>query len=127
VHTTHPSRTSLHTPQRGSGSAVVPGVTRVLAPGLAPAVSRSAAPSRPTAPVYARAGLSGREIAVLRAWLNNDSKLDVAACLHIALGTVNTHLSRIRDKYAKVGRAAPTKAALVARALQDGIVTLDEL
>lgn len=78
-------------------------------------------------PVYASPGLTEREVTVLRAWLDCDSKVDVGARLHIALGTVNTHLTRIRDKYSRVGRAAPTKAALVARALQDGIVTLDDL
>jgi hypothetical protein len=30
-------------------------------------------------------------------------------------------------KYANVGREAPTKAALVARAIQDGLVRADEL
>lgn len=79
------------------------------------------------APTYARPGLSEREVTVLKAWLDCDSKLGVATRLHIALGTVNTHLTRIRDKYSSVGRPAPTKAALVARALQDGIVTLDDL
>jgi hypothetical protein len=34
---------------------------------------------------------------------------------------------RIRAKYAGVGRAAPTKAMLLARALQDGLITLDEI
>lgn len=41
--------------------------------------------------------------------------------------TVNTYLERIRVKYAKLGRAAPTKAALVARAPQDGLIGIDEL
>ncbi|MDI9928983.1 LuxR C-terminal-related transcriptional regulator [Rhodococcus sp. IEGM 1354] len=77
--------------------------------------------------MYASPGLTAREITVLKAWLDSDSKVDVGARLHIALGTVNTHLTRIRDKYSRVGRAAPTKAALVARALQDGIVKLNEL
>ena len=76
---------------------------------------------------FADPGLTAREIAVLGAWLRCDSKHEVCAVLHIALGTVNTHLSRIRAKYATVGRAAPTKASLVARALQDGLVTLDDL
>ncbi|OAK56294.1 LuxR family transcriptional regulator [Rhodococcoides kyotonense] len=77
--------------------------------------------------MYAKAGLSQREIDVLKAWFDCDSKVGAAARLHIALGTINTHLVRIRDKYAKVGRPAPTKAALVARALQDGFVALDDL
>ena len=33
----------------------------------------------------------------------------------------------MRVKYANVGRDAPTKAALVARALQDGLMRIDEL
>lgn len=86
---------------------------------------------KPTSPqdasTLADPGLTAREIAVLGAWLRCDSKQEVCAVLHIALGTVNTHLSRIRAKYATVGRAAPTKASLVARALQDGLVTLDDL
>lgn len=87
-------------------------------------------PPQPTAvprPPYAYAGLSQREKDVLLAWLNCDSKIAVAAELHIALGTINTHLTRIRNKYTAVGRPASTKAALVARALQDGIVALDDL
>ena len=51
----------------------------------------------------------------------------VARQLYLSLGTVNTHLTRIRQKYEEAGREAPTKAALCARALQDGIVTLHEL
>lgn len=108
---------------------------RVLAPlGTRQPVTRSAhpavrvqSPPPQAAPVYASPGLTEREVTVLKAWLDCDSKVDVGARLHIALGTVNTHLTRIRDKYSRVGRAAPTKAALVARALQDGIVTLDDL
>ncbi len=71
--------------------------------------------------------LTAHEIVVLRAWLRCDSKAAVAQQLHIALGTVNTYLTRIRQKYSSVGRPAPTKAALVVRALQDGIVALDDL
>lgn len=113
--------------------------TRVAVPGTVrnplgprPPVTRSTLASgrvhgrRPT-PTYASPGLTEREVAVLKVWLDCDSKVEVGARLHIALGTVNTHLTRIRDKYSRVGRAAPTKAALVARALQDGIVKLDDL
>lgn len=113
--------------------------TRVAVPGTVrsplgprPPVTRTAlAPGRihgqqPT-PMYASPGLTEREVAVLKVWLGCDSKVEVGVRLHIALGTVNTHLTRIRDKYSRVGRAAPTKAALVARALQDGIVKLDDL
>ncbi|MDI9896959.1 LuxR C-terminal-related transcriptional regulator [Rhodococcus sp. IEGM 1381] len=119
---------------RPSGSAIHP------SPCFAPRRSASAVRSRTAAnPVaekprstseataFADPGLTAREIAVLGAWLRCDSKQEVCAVLHIALGTVNTHLSRIRAKYAGVGRAAPTKASLVVRALQDGLVALDDL
>ncbi|AWK74369.1 MULTISPECIES: LuxR C-terminal-related transcriptional regulator [Rhodococcus] len=85
-------------------------------------------PSPPTAPAaLTRPALSAREVEVLRHWLRSDSKLAVAGDLHIALGTVNTHLSRIREKYALVGRDATTKTALLVRALQDDIITIAEL
>lgn len=79
------------------------------------------------ATAYRAPKLSQREIEVLRAWLHLDSKSAVAHSLFISLGTVNTHLARIRVKYNEVGRTAPTKAALVARAIQDGIVSIDDL
>lgn len=51
----------------------------------------------------------------------------VAGRLNIAPATVRTHLQRVRVKYAAAGRPAPTKAALVARAVQDGIISIDDL
>ena len=101
---------------------------RVAAPGAArtPLGPGQTHGPRP-APGYAVPGLTERETAVLKVWLDCDSKLEVAARLDIALGTVNTYLTRIRNKYSRVDRAAPTKAALVVRALQDGIVALDDL
>ncbi|MFC9435814.1 response regulator transcription factor [Nocardia sp. NPDC057030] len=71
--------------------------------------------------------LSARELEVLVAWVRCDSKTQVGKQLYLSIGTVNTHITRIRGKYAAVGRAANTKAALVARALQDGLVELDDL
>ncbi|MFI9402817.1 response regulator transcription factor [Nocardia sp. NPDC052316] len=71
--------------------------------------------------------LSARELEVLVAWVKCDSKTQVGMQLYLSIGTVNTHITRIRAKYAAVDRAANTKAALVARALQDGLITLDEL
>lgn len=70
--------------------------------------------------------LSVREKEVLLAWLASDSKSEAASDLRISAGTLNTHLQRIRLKYSTAGRDAPTKAALLARALQDGLTTLDE-
>jgi hypothetical protein len=41
--------------------------------------------------------------------------------------TVDTHIARVRVKYASAGRAARTKSELVTRALDDGVITLAEL
>lgn len=71
--------------------------------------------------------LSDREIEVMLAWILSDAKDDVCRTLYISIGTVNTHLARIRAKYDKAGRPAPTKATLLARALQDGYIALNDL
>ncbi len=72
-------------------------------------------------------GLSAREVEVLISWITNDTKSEVSRELFIAAGTVNTHLSRIRSKYHHAGRPASTKATLLARAIQDGLIGLDDL
>ena len=74
-----------------------------------------------------RPALSPRETEVLVEWFQSESKEFVAQRLNITLSTVNSHLERIRVKYAAIGRQAPTKAALVARAVQDGLIGLDDL
>ena len=74
-----------------------------------------------------RANLAPREKEVLIAWFRTESKDLVAQQLQIAPTTVRTHLQRVRAKYAAVGRPATTKAALVARAIQDGIVNVDDI
>ncbi|MGV9824807.1 LuxR C-terminal-related transcriptional regulator [Gordonia sp. NPDC003429] len=98
---------------------------------LVPDAADSRAETRTTAdaavPGLERPNLTAREVEVLRTWLMVDTKPAVAQELFISLGTVNTHLTRIRAKYAEIGRAAPTKAGLVARAVQDGLVRLEEL
>jgi len=74
-----------------------------------------------------RANLAPREKEVLITWFRTESKDLVARQLQIAPTTVRTHLQRVRAKYAAVGRPATTKAALVARAIQDGIVNVDDI
>lgn len=74
-----------------------------------------------------RPSLSDRERDVLTAWFESDSKKLVAERLHLSPKTVETYINRVRIKYANVGRPATSKAALVARALQDGLITLDDL
>lgn len=75
----------------------------------------------------ARPSLSRREQQVLIAWFQTENKHAVAERLYIEPSTVATHLQRVRAKYAAVGRPAPTKAALVARAIQDDILSVDDL
>jgi DNA-binding NarL/FixJ family response regulator len=75
----------------------------------------------------ARPQLSRREQQVLVAWFQTENKHAVARRLFIEPSTVATHLQRVRAKYAAVGRPAPTKAALVARAIQDGILSVDDV
>lgn len=74
-----------------------------------------------------RPRLSQREAHVLVEWFQCESKDMVAQKLGLSLRTVNSYLDRVRIKYANVGRPAPTKAALVARAIQDGLVRLSDL
>ncbi|WP_235900426.1 helix-turn-helix transcriptional regulator [Lolliginicoccus suaedae] len=74
-----------------------------------------------------RPSLSSREQEVLLAWIKADTKDEVCNELNVAIGTINTYLARVRSKYAAVGRPASTKAALLARVLQDGMIDLDEL
>lgn len=92
--------------------------------------SSLAAPDAPAPPAVdpgpAPMSLSRREIEVLRAWLVESSKEAAAAVLFVAPTTVSTHIARIRKKYADVGRPAPSKIALLVRALQDGYITVED-
>lgn len=74
-----------------------------------------------------RPKLTQREIEVIVTWLRTDSKTIAGRRLFIAPSTVNTHISRVRYKYANVDRPANTKALLAIRLIQDGIVSVDDL
>ncbi|MCP3803401.1 response regulator [Allokutzneria sp. A3M-2-11 16] len=87
-------------------------------PALAGAMAANSRRNRPH--------LSLREEEVLVKWFQSESKDLVADQLGIAVSTVNTYLDRVRLKYAAVGRQAPTKVALVMRAIQDGLIAVDE-
>ncbi|WP_274383918.1 hypothetical protein [Saccharothrix deserti] len=41
--------------------------------------------------------------------------------------TVNSYIDHAGIRYANAGRSAPTKAAPVARAVQDGLIRLEDL
>lgn len=88
-------------------------------PALAGALAGDRSATRPV--------LSARETEVLIEWFQSESKVFVGRRLGISPHTVNTHLEHIRVKYAMSGRQAATKAALLARAIQDGLVRLDDL
>ena len=74
-----------------------------------------------------RPDLAPREVDVLLEWFRCESKDLVAQKLGISARTVSTYIDRVRIKYANTGRPASTKATLVARAIQDGLVSLDDL
>jgi DNA-binding NarL/FixJ family response regulator len=88
-------------------------------PSLARAIGDDARQGRPR--------LTPREVDVLVNWFASESKEMVARKLNLSVSSVNTYINRVRIKYANAGREAPTKAALVARAIQDGLVSLEEL
>jgi DNA-binding NarL/FixJ family response regulator len=74
-----------------------------------------------------RPSLAPREKEILLTWFRTDSKDEAARQLSIAPSTVRTTLQRIRAKYSAIGRPATTKVALAARAIQDGIIGIDDL
>jgi len=88
-------------------------------PMLSGALATDNSPNRPR--------LSRRETDALLAWFASSSKPLAAKMLHVTPSTVDTYIRRVRAKYAAVGRAAPTKTDLVQRALDDGLITRDEL
>ncbi|AXB45371.1 response regulator transcription factor [Amycolatopsis albispora] len=88
-------------------------------PSMARAIGVDTRPDRPR--------LSAREVDVLVNWFACESKDMVAEKLGLSVRTVNSYIDRVRIKYANAGRAAPTKAGLVARAIQDGLVRLEDL
>jgi DNA-binding NarL/FixJ family response regulator len=113
-------------------------LTKAEGPAHLIAAIRAAAANLPyTPPSLARAigddvrhdrpRLTPREVDVLVNWFASESKEMVARKLNLSVSSVNTYINRVRIKYANAGRDAPTKAALVARAIQDGLVRLDEL
>lgn len=90
-----------------------------IAPRMAEALSRDKTMGRPR--------LSQREVEVLQEYCRTENKDEVARRLFIEPTTVRSHLQRIRSKYASAGRPAATKAALVARAIQDGFLSANEI
>lgn len=74
-----------------------------------------------------RPKLAPKEVEALRLWFQGMSKASVGRRMDIAEDTVKDYINRARVKYADVGRPAPSKAALLARALEDGLITLADV
>jgi DNA-binding NarL/FixJ family response regulator len=70
------------------------------------------------------AGLSPRELEVLGLVASGLPTKAVANRLDIAIPTLEVHLRRLRDKYARIGRPAQTRSELLIRALEDGHLPL---
>jgi DNA-binding CsgD family transcriptional regulator len=80
----------------------------------------------PTGPVRSRPALSSREVEVLRTWLLADTKEEAARALYLSPATVTTYITRLRAKYLAVGRPARCKSRLLAYALQDELIRLED-
>lgn len=78
--------------------------------------------ARPRAP-----RLSRRERTAVLCWFRSTSKAMVARRMLISPHTVDMYIKRARVKYAQVGRPAPTKAEMLARAIEDGLVRPEEV
>jgi two-component system nitrate/nitrite response regulator NarL len=77
---------------------------------------------RPQAP-----RLSERERRALLWWFQSMSKASVARRMGISTHTVDMFIKRAGLKYARVGRPAPTKADMLIRAIEDGLVRPEEI
>lgn len=76
-------------------------------------------PGRPT--------LSAQERQALLLWFQGMSKASVGRRMGITENTVRQYIDRARIKYARSGRPAPTKDALLARAIEDGLIAPTEV
>ncbi|RFA22612.1 response regulator transcription factor [Subtercola boreus] len=76
---------------------------------------------------FAKAQLGRREQDVLHLYASGLPLKAVAAELGIAPSTAREYLDRVRAKYVEVGRPAPTKVDLLRRAVEDGILAIDDV
>jgi two-component system nitrate/nitrite response regulator NarL len=80
------------------------------------------ADQRPTRPT-----LSQQEQQALLLWFQGMSKASVGRRMSISENTVRQYITRARAKYAATGRTAPSKDALLARAIEDGVIKPGEI
>jgi two-component system nitrate/nitrite response regulator NarL len=74
-----------------------------------------------------RPELSQQELQALLLWFQGMSKASVGRRMSISENTVRQYISRARAKYAATGRTAPSKDALLARAIEDGVIKPNEI
>jgi two-component system, NarL family, nitrate/nitrite response regulator NarL len=74
-----------------------------------------------------RPALSEQERQALLLWFQGMSKASVGRRMSITENTVRQYISRARAKYAATGRTAPSKDALLARAIEDGVIKPGEI
>jgi two-component system nitrate/nitrite response regulator NarL len=92
-----------------------------------PCVTRSQAKAILADTRPARPALSAQERQALLLWFQGMSKASVGRRMGITENTVRQYIDRARMKYAAVGRPALSKDALVARAIEDGIIAPGEV
>jgi len=92
-----------------------------------PYVTRSQAKAMLADQRPARPVLSQQELQALLLWFQGMSKESVARRMSISENTVRQYISRARAKYAATGRTAPSKDALLARAIEDGVIKPGEI
>ena len=101
--------------------------TIVAAAGNRPHVTRSQAQAMLADTRPGRPALSAQERQALLLWFQGMSKASVGRRMAITENTVRQYIDRARMKYAATGRPAPTKDALLARAIEDGLVHPSEV
>ena len=93
-----------------------------------PYVTRSQARAMLSDQRPGRPELSQQELQCLSPWFQGMSKASVGRRMSISENTVRAvHISRARAKYAATGRTAPSKDALLARAIEDGVIKPGEI
>ncbi len=92
-----------------------------------PYVTRSQARAMLADQRPARPALSAQEQQALLLWFQGMSKASVGRRMSISENTVRQYINRARAKYAATGRTAQSKDALLARAIEDGVVKPEEI
>jgi two-component system, NarL family, nitrate/nitrite response regulator NarL len=92
-----------------------------------PYVTRSQARAMLADQQPARPVLSQQELQALLLWFQGMSKASVGRRMSISENTVRQYISRASAKYAATGRTAASKDALLARAIEDGVLKPGEI